>query len=261
MSNSVITALSREQQALIASYREKWTAIATQTQPIDRDKVVEIIRAAYVASNYPEPDILFFSSPFVTIKELLSINNFKSHLGRDIHTKFFKRVLEHLLHLMQRQLETLLFCRLSDQIAHPDFPNHLDRNNNPKTFQFPMGIERCVELQLAKDFDETETDYSDLSKLLQAMTRPAGWLTWGCMLDFCISALNIQHDRQKWKVVRESIEHCDFIFQFENVCAVCERPNRLLFDSKNHLHAEGKPALEFADGYQVYAYHGGNRSE
>lgn len=257
MSKHIITELSGEEEALIASYREKWKAIGTLTQPIDRDKVVASIREAYLASNYPEPEILFSSSPFAAIQEILTIKNLDNYLGRDIHSKFLKRVVDRLRHLIERQFESSFFRKLINQIEYPEFPNHLDTNNNPKSFQFPMGVEYCVKAKIINDFDETETNDSDFLKLSQALSRPAAWSRWGCTLDFCISVLAIQYDRKKWQVFRELMQCCDFIFQFENVCVVCERPNKLLFDERNLLHAEGEPALEFADGYKVYAFHGG----
>nr|WP_265236991.1 hypothetical protein [Lyngbya sp. CCAP 1446/10] len=51
-------------------------------------------------------------------------------------------------------------------------------------------------------------------------------------------------------------EHCGWIFPFEKICAVCDRPRHLRFDSQNRLHAEGEPAIEFADGWNFYYYHG-----
>ncbi|MEG4329951.1 leucine-rich repeat domain-containing protein, partial [Microcoleus sp. herbarium5] len=32
-------------------------------------------------------------------------------------------------------------------------------------------------------------------------------------------------------------EHCGWIFPFEKICAVCDRPRHLRFDSQNRLHA------------------------
>jgi internalin A len=51
-------------------------------------------------------------------------------------------------------------------------------------------------------------------------------------------------------------EHCGWIFPFEKICAVCDRPRHLRFDSQNRLHAEGEPAIEFADGWNFYYNHG-----
>ncbi len=57
------------------------------------------------------------------------------------------------------------------------------------------------------------------------------------------------------------MQYCGFIFLFENVCIACDRPYKLSFDQQNSLHGEGKYALEFIDGYGVYAYHGGEPPE
>jgi internalin A len=51
-------------------------------------------------------------------------------------------------------------------------------------------------------------------------------------------------------------EDCGWIFPFENICLVCDRPLHLRFDSANELHAEGEPAIAFADGYSLYFHHG-----
>ena len=81
------------------------------------------------------------------------------------------------------------------------------------------------------------------------------------MFDFCISVLKLQHDRQKWQVLQELMQHCSFIFQFEKFCVVCDRPCKLSFDQENRLHADKEPAIQFADGYGVYACHGRNPFE
>ncbi|HEY9847999.1 MAG TPA: hypothetical protein V6D28_00960 [Leptolyngbyaceae cyanobacterium] len=38
--------------------------------------------------------------------------------------------------------------------------------------------------------------------------------------------------------------------------SACDRPRILSFDNQNRLHAEGSPAIQYADGFSVYAYHG-----
>lgn len=43
---------------------------------------------------------------------------------------------------------------------------------------------------------------------------------------------------------------------FENVCLVCERPRSLNLDQGNRLHNETGPALEYSDGYAVFAVDG-----
>ena len=39
-------------------------------------------------------------------------------------------------------------------------------------------------------------------------------------------------------------------------CIKHDRPFKLSFDAENLLHADAEPALQFADGYSVFANHG-----
>ncbi|MBD2186306.1 DUF6745 domain-containing protein [Aerosakkonema funiforme] len=75
-------------------------------------------------------------------------------------------------------------------------------------------------------------------------------------IDFCISVLNCDYDRQKWSALQSLVQDCGWVFPLERACLVCDRPRQMRYDSENRLHAEGEPAIEFADGYRVYAYRG-----
>jgi len=76
------------------------------------------------------------------------------------------------------------------------------------------------------------------------------------MIDFCISALGCDHDREKWQALQGLVRECGFVLKLENTCLVCDRPIKLSLDQENHFHAEGEPAIKFIDGYSIYAYQG-----
>lgn len=259
MPKHIITKLFDEQEAMLPIYRNKWGSIGRSTEPIEHKKVAAVIKAAYAVSDYPEPEILFYSSPIRAIEEILAIENFKTYLGRDIHIKFLKRVVNHLQHGIARQLEQHLFIRLRNQVQHPEFP-YYSTHSHPQVSYFPY-TGTCLERQLITDLDKLELEFTDISYFTSNLSRPAEWAIWGCVFDFCISVLELQHDKKKWNVFQDLIQHCGLLFQFEKVCIVCDRPFKLSFDQGNMLHAEGEPALQFADGYSVYAYHGRHPSE
>ncbi|MEC4991685.1 MAG: hypothetical protein SAJ37_23365, partial [Oscillatoria sp. PMC 1068.18] len=50
--------------------------------------------------------------------------------------------------------------------------------------------------------------------------------------------------------------NCGWIYPYKNICLICDRPRQLSFDNQQLLHAENTPAIEFSDGFKVYAYHG-----
>ena len=260
MPKRIISEISDEQQAMLPSYREKWRSFAISTESIDEEKVKSVIKDAYLVSDFPEPEILFYESPFAAIQEIFAIDEYKNYLGKDIHIKFLKRVVKHLLHGLENQLDKNLFIKLRNQIQFPEFP-HYWTESHPLISYFPWSASGCIESQLIDDFHKYEVDLTYCSDFRSNLTRTAKWAIWGCMLDFCISVLGVGHDNKKWQVLQDLIEHCGFIFQFEKVCISCDRASKLSFDNNNRLHGEGEPAIKFPDGYSVYACHGKHPSD
>lgn len=86
--------------------------------------------------------------------------------------------------------------------------------------------------------------------------QPEALASLGSQLDFCISVLNCVHDPKTWELFQSLVSECGWIFPFDKACVVCNRPIKLCLDSQEHLHAEGSTAIQFADGYKLYAYHG-----
>lgn len=259
MPKRVITELAPEQEAAIDIYREKWKALNTATEAIDWEKAALAIKTAYALSDFPEPEILCYGNPLTALEQIFSIDNFKEYIGRSISTRFSNRVRKHLEHGIGRQLEKWLHIRLGNRIRCPE-PPHYWTESHPVVSAFVYGVSSCTARQLMVDLNRPEFELIDTS-ILWEMTVFSEWTIWGCMTDFCISELGLQHDKQKWKVMQDLMQHCGFLFMFENVCLSCDRPVKILVDQNNHLHAEGEPALLFADGYEVYANHARHPSE
>jgi hypothetical protein len=76
------------------------------------------------------------------------------------------------------------------------------------------------------------------------------------ILDFWISEIEELTDGKSWEAIKTLTQETCWVMPCEQVCFVFERPIKLLFDDRDRLHAEGQPALKFADGYRVYAYQG-----
>ncbi|WP_445251068.1 DUF6745 domain-containing protein [Microcoleus sp. Pol14D5] len=76
-------------------------------------------------------------------------------------------------------------------------------------------------------------------------------------MDFWISVFNFTHSYgRNWSVFKSIVQDCGWIYPSEKVCIICEKPIALSADSNHRLHAEGTPAVQFADGVSIYAYHG-----
>jgi hypothetical protein len=85
---------------------------------------------------------------------------------------------------------------------------------------------------------------------------PERWVSSACWFDFFITVLNCEHLPEEWKVFQELTLECGWVFPFEGVCVVCDRPTKLTFDERFRLHADESSAIEFSDGFCAYARHG-----
>lgn len=254
---SIITTLTPEQESLIPIYRDKWLPISYSTAPLDREREIAAIEAAYRLSDYPEPEILFYDNPLKAIQSIARVGERPhDYLGRDLTIKFSKRVFDHLTNIINRQITFDLQVKLGNQMRYSD-PPYYWTEKNPIIRNFPCES-KCLQQQLIIDLDKfnPELEYQYTSAFTDWITRPAAWACIACKLDFCISVLKLEYDQQRWDAIQQLIQHCGFLMRFERVCIAFPRPTKMLFDENKQLHGDQESALEFPDGYSVYAHHG-----
>ena len=111
-----------------------------------------------------------------------------------------------------------------------------------------LQIDRLLGQQLAQHFTMTLAANPPVLTDHTAIT-----CTW---LDFAFSVLHFPHDAKKWLALQGLVKYCGWIFVSDNTCIVCDRPVTLLLDRDARLHAENRAAMQFTDGYSIYALHG-----
>ncbi len=266
----MIEKLTPQQTALIPVYQEKWRKIALSTEPIDREKAAQSVRFAYAALGYKEPQIIVCDRPcaafdrifipiFQACKQSPYWREIKQEitavLGNDIASemvtnlakrpsemflfRFPKTVVEQLLnHQLFNYFQALL------RSAFGSLESSIDYRSRPIT-----GIYTWHERW--REFDRfARHPYHDINKYFFAS------ICHGVLSDFYISVLNGDRDRVKWRSFQLLVANCGWIYPFKNTCIICDRPRILSLDNQHRLHAEGGPAIQFADGYSTYSYHG-----
>ncbi|BAY87168.1 hypothetical protein NIES267_66860 [Calothrix parasitica NIES-267] len=234
-----ISKLTLEQEVLIPIYREKWKKIALSTERIDRDKAAEAVKQAYALIGEKEPEILFFKSPCRALQYLSKHIDLESEckipnkygLRDELTTQLDSKV----RNILQKQCSQI-WILLEKQL------------DNSSLIELSSSIER--------DF-KFKGLYSSFSRFISfSCIQFDIWNFHASRFDFCISVLNCYYPQKEWLIFQSLVKNCGWIFPFENICIVSERPQTLLFDNENRFHAEGKPAIEFADGYDIDVYHG-----
>ena len=230
--NPIITQLTPEQETLIPIYIDKWKKIALSTQRLDRQKAYDAVAAAYHWFDTEAPEIIFVDSPYEAFKEL--DNYSQEYLDFSLLSD-----LRHPLLSYEQKIDNSTAIEQIKFIEQELFELVLDI----RAKIYPL-LEEC----LYEDNISLPDDYCDGSPNIDFLIPEC------CFYDFCISVLNCEYNENKWQVFKDVIQYCGWLISYKNICFICERPTRLSFDSQNRLHAEGEVAIEYADGFKVYAY-------
>ncbi len=98
--------------------------------------------------------------------------------------------------------------------------------------------------------------YSQINYLFGQSFQPEEECKINSLRDFIITCVSFSEIFAEWLIYQSLIKECGWIFAFDKAAIICDRPLHLRFDNQNRLHAEGEPAIEYADGFSLYSYHG-----
>ncbi|RUT03807.1 hypothetical protein DSM106972_047210 [Dulcicalothrix desertica PCC 7102] len=224
-----INQLTLQQEALILQYCDKWRKVAFSTDRIDRQKAIEAINQAYKFLGLSNPEIVFTDNYNNTNKVWLSLIE-KHYPGVD-----------EIMHNMPYRLWSELIGKLHYKIRDCFSSYYIYDNLWRK-----LSIVDII-ANLSQDL------YSWNSKI--SISNDA---TYCNFVDFCVSVfdLNISDYMVQWHIFQKVVKNCGYFIPEERFVIFCDRPIKLSFDNDNLLHAEGEPAIEFADESGIYVHHG-----
>ncbi|MCL1466719.1 DUF6745 domain-containing protein [Argonema galeatum] len=231
-----IEQLTLSQKSEIPPIREKWRAYALSTERIDRERAAQAVKAVYAAIGLAEPEIVFFDSPHAALRQ--PKNLLASFLGSLLRGKIEKE-----LGIQQgSQLRNELEDRLSSEAI--DYLKRQLWGLLAGQLGFQVGKSLWVELR------------NQLGSQNDNCIQPEMWASHGGLFDFYISALGWEYPPAKWEALESLVRECGWIFPWRKTCFVCDRPSKLSFDNQRLLHADAQPAIQFTDGFCLYAHHG-----
>ncbi|MEG4011334.1 leucine-rich repeat domain-containing protein [Microcoleus sp. S1D4] len=221
--------------------------LTLSTRPIDAQKATEAIKVVYAAIGLEEPEVIICSSPrdvcpqiFKRLKREHSQNcsdEYRNRLGENLNQIWISPMEEFAIS-WEYEIHRITLESQADSTLHSEMYKVVDSY---------MRSERTIWNVFFKDlfylnYPQTSTNLFKEIYLTEL---------------YISSGVNISQKAQEIHHYQKLLfEHCGWIFPFEKICAVCDRPRHLRFDSQNRLHAEAEPAIEFADGWNFYYYHG-----
>jgi len=226
--------------------------LTLSTTPIDAKTATETVKKIYVAIGLEAPQVMVCSSPPLAYLKLprklkicwiWQIQKWEILGGNLVRGK---RVLKELFQSVDvGVLYRVLWDALWDAI---------------------IILDQDVERTLVSEFQELVGSYPELlagdlleySDYLRPLT-PTDLVKEIHLTEFFISKFGVTLDEKAQELLdckQQLFEECGWILPFEKICIICDRPLHVRFDSAHELHAEGEPAIAFADGYSLYFHHG-----
>ncbi|WP_397319554.1 DUF6745 domain-containing protein [Oscillatoria nigro-viridis] len=224
--------------------------LTLSTRPIDGQKATEAIKVAYAAIGLEEPEVIVCSSPRDVCLQIFNLlkrdhsqnysDEYSNRLGKNLDRKWMSSVGEFASPAVWKyELDCMTIESEADSTLRSLINQFVDEY---KRSERTMGNVLPANLIYLKLPVTPTTFFKEIS-----------------LTQWYISSLGVNLSQKAQEILRCQkllFEHCGWIFPFEKFCLVSDRPRHLRFDSQNRLHAEGEPAIEFADGWNFYYYHG-----
>ena len=268
--NNPITVLN-----LSSQLRQKYQRLSTA--PIDSQKATESVKKIYAAIGLETPQVIVCSSPQVADIKLLK----QLKIDRRSQDKTSEIAEENLVVGNSLLRELIAYVDIgvagwelgnalwnliilepdSDRRLVSEFQEFVKNYLEPELSDFleqKDACGMCSDSYEAMYLQSVGADFLLDSNYLQPLT-PTDLVKEIHLTEFFISKFGVILDQKAQEFFRckqQLFEDCGWILPFEKICLVCDRPLHIRFDSANELHAEGEPAIAFADGYSLYFHHG-----
>jgi hypothetical protein len=226
---------------MIDRYIDKWDKILFSTQPVDQDKATKAVIDAYRAIDMPPPEIFFLSSPSLEQNmNFVSLSGDKERIPLRLKSALIEKILENLNALSIDETDLDPRLTLENGWLAGENRGHIFKN--------------LCDLLYGEHVYDVHCDHYNMNfhKILEyELIFTHAWF-----YDFYINQIGNNPDIDTWMILRSLCEECSYLLTYDDACLIIDRPSELHLDRELNPHAEGKAAIKFTDGYELYCNHG-----
>lgn len=217
----MIEKLTPKQEAQISVWQNQWLKYGLCTKPADRPKAEAALRGMLSRAGLADREITWCTSPMIAevLQNIMLNTKLRDQLGYQLRGQLRGQ--------LGYQLGDQLGYQLRDQLRH----QLIDQ----------LGYQLGYQL---KYYGTHFNGYLDAY--------------WTCFYGFCQSVLGIKYGT-KWSdllnLYVRVVQSCGKIYWYEKQILVCERPS-IIKRKGTQLHCDGGPALQYPDGWGLWALNG-----
>ncbi|MCR4284977.1 MAG: hypothetical protein NUV97_02935 [archaeon] len=228
----IISKITKQQEALIPQYIQKWVDLASQ--PIDRTKLKDILKKIY-----GEEKIIVIGESLQNTIDLIKV----ATEGKKI--EYDSQLYSQLYSQLRFQLHSQLYSQLDSQL-HSQLYSQLDSQlHSQLDSQLDSQLHSQLHSQLDSQLHSQNFKYSSyISYYLY---------DWAGYYDYA-QKIGVEFDKKSLEQYLDILINIPIIIFVGNVIFVCEKPVCRWEDKK--LHSELYPAIGWKDGTGIYFLNG-----
>ena len=228
MAEKKIDKLTKKQEMLLVEHRDKWLAIGRSTEPADRPKAEAAITGLYKDRKLAAPEFWWVQSP----ASGSMVRAFVAWLSKRDEGK-------------EKNADALV-----QEILASGLPQLLGKTGDSAL------SEPAVKLIVLFRADLPSMDMHPHVQWPFWGQQESDWIAYYLFPHEHIRPMYKKEDLDRLYLWRDIAQSCGWWWPNTNVCMVCDRPCQLHIDEAGRLHKDEAPAMEFRDGYALYALHG-----
>jgi hypothetical protein len=255
-SSRKIEKLTSEQEAELPRFRQRYLDIACGGDRIERDKLEAALADAYAVIGKPAPKLFIFDSPAAC---MLALKIFKMPpdklLGDQLWDQLGGQLRGQLWDQLWDQLRGQLWDQLGGQLWDQLRGQLWDQLGGQLRGQLRGQLWDQLWDQLRGQLWDQLGGQNIYAGNYIYGTHDLYWLAWA-RFGADIGVKFTADSSHKLDVMERISTQCEWWWPYENIVVASERPCFVKWDDQRRLHCEDGPAVEYADGYALYAWHG-----
>ena len=243
--------LSPEQKAAIEGHKKRWAQIRTSTAPANREEAERGIAAAYDAGGWSAPSqIVWCESPMQMAALWARTSHDRS--GPNLRAAVADQVRSRAALAIQRRVSSSVLATVDElefTRGRGDGGRHHPRGGLAGVSRGTPGVTPDAALAVLA---EPEAALAAIAGCrLRARTH-----TWLERQDYFRAVCGLTGETEPLAGFLLIAAQAEWIIPHRHICWVSEPPRVLKTDERGRLHSASGPALQYRDGWAVYAWKG-----
>ena len=235
---SRIDALTSEQTTRFGEWRRKWIGIGLSTEPADFEAASAAALACYDLIGRKRPTVILrMGSPFgaciggplaIAVLKGLALRGqveqqVRQQVGQQVEQQVWQQVRQQVGQQVEQQVEQQVWQQVEQQVWQQ--------------------VRQQVRQQVGDAVWNNSSSYG----------LWAGWMSW---VSFFRDVCRWEDDALSRFALAEALANTGWQWWHSDVLALSDRPRFIKRNAAGRLHSDEGPAIEYRDGWSIYAWHG-----